>query len=110
MRRWAPRRTLASPSGQDRPVGALGWSVVRTCGRSFIVQEAEPGLADEALVAATAEAMGLPARKVRTAVRYYAAYRQDINDRITANREAAQEAEAAWHAEQNMLRGNDRAS
>jgi hypothetical protein len=59
----------------------------------FTVREAEPGLADEALAAA--DALGLSERKVRTAVRYYAAYRQDIDDRITANREAAQEAEAA---------------
>ena len=74
------------------------------------MQEAEPGLADEALVTATAEAMGLPARKVKVAVRYYTAYRSEIDDRITANREASAEAEAAWHAEQDLLRGNDRAS
>lgn len=74
------------------------------------MREAEPGPADDALVAATAEATGLPERKVRTAVRYYTAYRENIDDRIAANRAAAQEAEVAWHAEQDLLPGNDRAS
>ncbi|MGQ0716421.1 MAG: hypothetical protein ACT4NP_03735 [Pseudonocardiales bacterium] len=99
------------PGPTGRRAGLVGgpdvWEVIDTL---LIVREAEPGLADDALVAATAEAMGLPERKVRIAVRYYAAYRQDIDDRIMANREAAQEAEAAWHTEQDLLRGNDRAS
>lgn len=65
------------------------WEVIDTL---LIVREAEPGLADDALVAATAEATGLPERRVRTAVRYYTSYREDIDERIAANRAAAREA------------------
>lgn len=77
------------------------WEVIDTL---LIVWEAEPGLVDDALVAATAETTGLPERKVRTAVRYYTWYREDIDERIAANRAAARE------AEQDPLRGNDRTS
>ncbi|MGH4015114.1 MAG: hypothetical protein ACRDSL_14570 [Pseudonocardiaceae bacterium] len=83
------------------------WEVIDTL---LIVRDAEPGLADDTLVAATGEATGLPERKVRTAVRYYTMYRDDIDEGITANRQAAREAEAAWQAEQDLLRGTDRAS
>ncbi len=99
------------PGPTGRRAGLIGgpdvWEVIDTL---LIVREAEPDLADDPLVAATAEATGLPERKVRTAVRYYAAYRENIDDRIAANRAAGQEAEVAWHAEQDLLRGNDRAS
>ena len=99
------------PGPTGRRAGLVGgpdvWEVIDTL---LIVREAEPGLADDALVAATAEAIGLPVRKIKTAVRYYAAYREDIDERIAANRAAAREAEAAWQVEQDLLRGNDRAS
>lgn len=99
------------PGPSGRRAGLVGgpdvWEVIDTL---LIVREAEPGLADDALIAATAEAMGLPERKIRIAVRYYAAYRDDVDDRIASNREAAQEAEAAWHSAQDLLRGSDRAS
>lgn len=99
------------PGPTGRRAGLVGgpdvWEIIDTL---LIMREVEPGLADDALVAATAEATGLPERKVRTAVRYYTAYREDIDDRIAANREATREAEAAWRAEQDLLCGNDRAS
>jgi hypothetical protein len=83
------------------------WEVIDTL---HTVREADPGLADDALVQATAEALGLSERKVRVAVGYYAAYRSEVDDRIAANREAAAEAEAAWQAEQDLLRGGGRVS
>ena len=83
------------------------WEVIDTL---HSVRDAEPGLADDALVQATAEALGLPAGKVRVAVRYYAAYRAEVDERIAANREAATEAEAAWQAEHELLRGGGRGS
>jgi hypothetical protein len=83
------------------------WEVIDTL---RTVREAEAGLADDALVAATAEALGLPVRKIRVAVRYYAAYRAEVDERIAANRDAATEAEAAWQAEQDLLGGRGRAS
>ncbi len=99
------------PGPTGRRAGLVGgpdvWEVIDTL---LVVREAEPGLAEDMLVAATAEALGLPERKVRTAVRYYTAYREDIDERIAANRSTARDAEAAWRAEQDLLRGNDRAS
>lgn len=83
------------------------WEVIDTL---RIVREADPELADDALAQATAEAMGLSERKVRVAVRYYAVYRAEVDERIAANREAATAAEAAWRGEQELLRGGGRAS
>ncbi len=99
------------PGPTGRRAGLIGgpdvWEVIDTL---FIVRDAEPGLADKALVAATAEAMGLPARKVRTAVRYYAASGRTsmIGSRRTGK--PRRRPRPAWHAEQDLLRGDDRAS
>ena len=99
------------PGPTGRRAGLVGgpdvWEVIDTL---RTVREADPGLADDALAQATAEAMGLAERKVRVAVRYYAAYRVEVDERIAANRDAAAEAEAAWQAEQDLLRGGGRAS
>jgi hypothetical protein len=83
------------------------WEVIDSL---LSVRDSEPELADNALLAATAAATGLTDRKVRIAVRYYAAHRDEIDDRIAANREATEQAEAAWLAEQELLRGRGRAS
>jgi hypothetical protein len=83
------------------------WEVIETL---LIVRDDEPALADDALVTATAQAVGLPERKVRTAVRYYAAYRDEIDERLAAHRDAVDEAEAAWRAERDLLSGPDRTS
>jgi hypothetical protein len=99
------------PGPTGRRAGLVGgpdvWEVIDTL---RTVSAAEPELADDALAQATAEALGLPVRKVRVAVRYYGAYRAEVDDRIAANREAAAEAESAWWAEQDLLRGGGRAS
>ncbi|MGH7747489.1 MAG: hypothetical protein ACREQ5_22435 [Candidatus Dormibacteria bacterium] len=60
-----------------------GWSGARMCGRSL---------------------------KVRVAVRYYAAYRAEVDERIAAHREVVADAEATWRAEQDLLHGGDHAS
>lgn len=99
------------PGPTGRRAGLVGgpdvWEVI---GSLQAVRAQDPGLADEALVEAVAEATGLGPRMVLVAVRYYSAYPAEVEERITANREAAEEAEAAWHAEQNLLRARDRAS
>jgi len=99
------------PGPTGRRAGLVGgpdvWEVI---GALQAVRAQDPGLADESLVEAVAEATGLSARMVRVAVRYYTAYPAEVTERITANREAAEEAEAAWQAEQNLLRARDRAS
>ena len=99
------------PGPTGRRAGLVGgpdvWEIIDTL---RTVREAEPDLADDALAEATAEALGLPMRKVRVAVRYYGAYRAEVDGRIAANREVAEQAEAAWRAEQDLLRGRGHAS
>lgn len=94
------------PGPTGRRAGLVGGpDVWEVAGTLLAVREEQSELADEALIEATAAAIGISARKVRIAVRYYAAYPDEVNDRIAANREAAEEAEAAWQAEQELLRG-----
>jgi hypothetical protein len=99
------------PGPTGRRAGLVGgpdvWEVI---GALQDVRADEPALADEALVEAVAEATGLSPRMVRIAVRYYTAYPAEVEERIAANQEVAREAEAAWHAEQNLLRARDQAS
>ena len=94
------------PGPTGRRAGLVGgpdvWEVIATLQD---IREGEDGLAGDALAEATAAAIGIPVRRVRIAIGYYGAYPEEVNDRVAANREAAQEAEAAWRAEQELLRG-----
>jgi hypothetical protein len=99
------------PGPAGRRAGLAGgpdvWEVIGTL---QAVRAQEASLAGESLVEAVADATGISPRMVRVAVRYYTAYPAEIGDWIDANREAAVQAEAAWHAEQDLLRARDRAS
>jgi Arc/MetJ family transcription regulator len=99
------------PGPTGRRAGLVGgpdvWEVI---GALQAVRAEDSDLADESLIAAVAEATGLSPRMVRTAIRYYAAYPAEVEERIAANHEAAHEAEAAWQAEQHLLRARGRAS
>lgn len=57
----------------------------------------------EEAIAATADLLNLTASQVRTAVRYYGAFPDEIDRRIALNAEDADEAEAAWQREQAAL-------
>jgi len=54
-------------------------------------------------IPATAELLGLSESQVRTAVRYYASFGEEIDRRIDLNTLDADEAEAAWKREQAAL-------
>jgi hypothetical protein len=99
------------PGPTGRRAGLAGgpdvWEVIGTL---HATRDDEPELAEDALVEATAQALGLARRTVRVAVRYYAAYRDEVDEWVAANRETADEAEAAWLAERELLRARDRAS
>lgn len=97
------------PAGR-RPGLAGGPDVWEVIGTLQAVRAQEAGLAGESLVEAVADATGISPRMVRVAVRYYTAYPAEIDDWVDANREAAAQSEAAWHAEQDLLRARDRAS
>ena len=54
-------------------------------------------------VDAAAEYLSLPVARVRAAVRYYAAYRDEVDNTAERETAAAERAEAAWRAEQELL-------
>lgn len=69
-----------------------------------IMQTIKSGKArGDAAVAMAADLLNLAESQVRTAVRYYAAYPDDIDERIRRNVEEADAAEAAWKREQAAL-------
>jgi hypothetical protein len=57
----------------------------------------------EEAISATAELLGLSDSQVRSAVRYYSVFTDEIDRRIALNAEDADEAEAAWQREQAAL-------
>ncbi|MFI5005349.1 MAG: CopG family transcriptional regulator [Solirubrobacterales bacterium] len=61
------------------------------------------GLAGEQAIAATAEWGALTHAQVRTAVRYYADFREEVDERIARNREEADRRQAAWERAQAAL-------
>ncbi len=92
------------PTG--RRAGLVGgpdvWEVVRAL-RS--ARAAEPELAEHALLSMVADNSGLPLRLLRTALRYWAAYPDDVDAEITAADDAEQAVERAWRREQDLLAG-----
>jgi hypothetical protein len=85
------------PSGR-RAALALGpdiWEVVRA-----LREVDERGAA---AIEATAELLALTPARVRTAVRYYSAYEQEILAEIAEADTASLEAERAWQTEQRLL-------
>lgn len=99
------------PGPTGRRAGLVGgpdvWEVI---GALQAVREEDPGLAGDSLIGAIAETTGLGTQMIRVAVRYYAAYPAEVDERIAANDEATQEAETAWRAEQDLLGPQERAS
>jgi hypothetical protein len=61
------------------------------------------GLTGEAAVAAAAEWGSLGIAHVRAAVRYYADFSEEIDERISRNREEADRQQAAWERAQAAL-------
>jgi hypothetical protein len=57
----------------------------------------------EDAISATADLLNLTDSQVRTAVRYYGSFSEEIDRRIALNTEDADEAEAAWKREQAAL-------
>lgn len=61
------------------------------------------GLVGESALVAAAEWGSLTLAQVQAAVRYYADYRGEVEDRISRNVEEADAAEERWQREQNAL-------
>jgi hypothetical protein len=85
------------PSGRRAAlaVGPDVWEVVETLNGT--------GLSGEQAIAAAAEWGDLTPLQVRTAVRYYADYRDEIDGRILLNRQEAERQRTAWERTQAAL-------
>jgi hypothetical protein len=68
------------------------------------IQAEEPQLDGDSLIEELAEVTGLTAHKVVVAIRYYAAYPAEIDERIALNNDAAQREEHLWASQQTILR------
>ena len=51
------------------------------------------------------EVFGLPRQLVEAALAYYAEFTEEINAQVDANHKAAEEAEALWRRQQDLLAG-----
>jgi hypothetical protein len=87
-----------------RRAGLVGgpdvWEVVRAV-RS--ARAAEPELTEEEILALVAANSGLSLRLVRTAVRYWASYPDEVDAEVDAAGAAEDAAERAWQREQQLL-------
>lgn len=57
----------------------------------------------EPAIAATAEVLALPEAKIRVAMRYYAAFPEEIDAEIDEADRLSDEAERAWRLERRLL-------
>ena len=57
------------------------------------------------VIATVADLLALTESQVRAAVAYYADHRGEVDERIEATQRAADEAEAAWRRQQEVLAG-----
>ena len=57
----------------------------------------------DAAITATAQEMDLSTSQVKTALAYYGSYPGEIDRQIAGNEQAAEDARAAWQAQQRLL-------
>lgn len=101
----ASRRGISVASG--RRAGLIAGSDVDEVIRTLRDHQTDGGVAGEDdVVEVVAESLSLSADGVRAAVAYYADHRDEIDARISADQGAADELEAAWRRQQEILAGN----
>ncbi len=81
------------------------WEVI---GALNAIRREEPDLDGEDLVDELATVTGLSVARVNTALRYYAAYPDEIDERIANNTDVAEREEQLWAARQALLRRQTR--
>jgi hypothetical protein len=89
-------RRAALASGPDV------WEIIRAV-RS--AHTSEPGLDSDDLLSMVSDNTGLALRLLRTAIRYWAAYPDEVDAEITAADSAEEGAEHAWLRERQLLAG-----
>jgi hypothetical protein len=94
------------PGPTGRRAGLAGgpdvWEVVRAIKSA---RTAEPGLAEDDLLALVTENTGIPVRLIHAAVRYWASYTDEIDAELAAAEAAEDTAEDAWRRERRLLAG-----
>jgi|SRR5579875_3182275 hypothetical protein len=85
------------PSGRRAALiaGPDVWEVVAAIGYS-------PARGDAAITA-TAREMSLSVEQVKIALEYYGSYPDEIDRQVAENEQAAEDAQAAWRAQQRLL-------
>jgi hypothetical protein len=68
------------------------------------IRDETPDLEGEPVKDELATVTGLSHEQVAIALRYYAAYPEEIDERVATNREVAEREEKLWAAQQNLLR------
>jgi hypothetical protein len=68
------------------------------------IRNEDPGLGGDLLMGELTVVTGLNASRVAVALRYYAAYPDEIDERIASNNQVAEREEQLWAAQQNLLR------
>jgi hypothetical protein len=76
------------------------WEVVAAL---HAIRAEDPDLKGQALVSELATVTGLSPDQVSVAVRYYAAFPDEIDERIANNADVAEREERLWTAQQNLL-------
>lgn len=94
------------PSG--RRAGLHGGPDVDEVIRTLRAAQAEAGDGAPGAVGVVASSMSLTDEQVQAAVAYYADHREEIDTRIAANQQAADELEASWRRQREILFGSTR--
>lgn len=68
------------------------------------IRDEAPDLDGDLLARELATVTGLSVSRVAVALRYYAAYPEEIDERIAGNRDVAEREEQLWAAQQTLLR------
>src|SRR5690242_17375487 len=93
----------AGPTGRRAALsgGPDVWEVIAAL---HAVRAGDPDLEGEVLLSELCGVTGLDRSRAAVALRYYAAYPDEIDERIARNGEVAEREEQLWTAQQNLLR------
>jgi predicted transcriptional regulator len=106
LRREAHPGITFRDGSSGRRAGLHGGPDVDEVIRTLRAVQAEGGADASGPVDVVAASMSLTVDQVRTAVAYYADHGAEIDARIAANQQAADELEAAWRRQQEILAGS----
>ena len=97
----------AGPTGRRAALsgGPDVWEVVAAL---HAIRDEDPDLDGDLLLGEVSTVTGLNVTQVTAVLRYYAAYPDEIDERIAGNRDVAEREERLWAAQQTLLRRRPR--